>query len=40
MKKLEESDMVLRVGHKVKITQNQYRSMMEYLDGILNYTSK
>ena len=40
MKKLEESDMVLRVGHKVKITQNQYGSMKEYLDGILNYTSK
>ena len=40
MKKLEESDMVLRVGHKVKATQSQYGSMNEYLDGILNYTSK
>lgn len=40
MKKLEENDMVLRVGHKVKITQNQYVAMKEYLGGILNYTSK
>ena len=40
MKKLEESDMVLRVGHKVKVTQNQYLSMKTYLDGILNYTDK
>ena len=40
MKKLEESDMVLRVGHKVKVTQSQYGSMKTYLDGILNYSAK
>ena len=40
MKKLEENDMVLRVGHKVKITQKQYESMVECLGGILNYTAK
>lgn len=40
MKKLEESDMVLRVGHKVKVTKSQYVSMKSYLDGIFNYTAK
>ena len=40
MKKLEESDFVLRVGHKVKITQNQYVAMRAHLDAILNCTSK
>ena len=40
MKKLEESGLVLRVGHKVKITQKQYAAMQECLDEILNYTSK
>ena len=40
MKKLEESDMVLRVGHKVKVTQNQYEAMKACLGEILNYTSK
>ena len=40
MKKLEESNMVLRVGHKVKVTQEQYVSMKAYLDGILNSASK
>lgn len=40
MKKLEESDMVLRVGHKVKVTQKQYLAMTEYLAGILSYPSK
>ena len=40
MKKLEESDMVLRVGHKVKIVRSQYDAMKEYLNGILNYTEK
>lgn len=40
MKKLEQNDMVLRVGHKVKMTQEQYTSMKAYLDGILNSTSK
>ena len=40
MKKLEESDFVLRVGHKVKITQNQYAAMRVHLDAILNSTSK
>lgn len=40
MKKLEESDLVLRVGHKVKITQKQYAAMVECLGGILNYTAK
>ena len=40
MKKLEESDMVLRVGHKVKVTQNQYSAMKSYLGEILNYTAE
>lgn len=40
MKKLEESDMVLRVGHKVKITQNQYAAMRDCLDKILNCSEK
>ena len=40
MKKLEESDMVLRVGHKVKITQNQYDAMKDSLGEILNYNAK
>ena len=40
MKKLEERDFVLRVGHKVKITQSQYVAMREHLDAILNSTSK
>ena len=40
MKKLEESDFVLRVGHKVKITQNQYAAMRAHLDAILNNTAK
>ena len=40
MKKLEESDMVPRVGHKVKITQSQYGSMRAFLDEILNYAGK
>ena len=40
MKKLEETGMVLRVGHKVKITQKQYASMRGHLGEILNYTAK
>lgn len=40
MKKLEESGMVLRVGHKVKVAQNQYSAMKAYLDKILNYTAE
>ena len=40
MKKLEESGFVLRVGHKVKITQKQYAAMQGHLGEILNYTSK
>lgn len=40
MKKLEESGFVLRVGHKVKITQKQYGSLKENLGEILNYTGK
>ena len=40
MKKLEENGLLLRVGHKVKITQNQYASMSEYLGLISGYEQK
>ena len=36
IKKLEEDGFLQRQGHKVKITQNQYRSMAEYLEIISN----
>ena len=40
MKKLEEGGFVLRVGHKVKITQKQHGDMRVHLDEILNNTAK
>lgn len=40
MKKLEEDGMVLRVGHKVKVAQNQYEAMKVALGEILNYSEK
>lgn len=36
MKKMEEDGFLLREGHKVKITQNQYIAMKEYLELISN----